>query len=634
MKKTTIFLALALLAVMISCKRDFLDVVPDNIATLDNAFANRNEAEKYLFTCYSYLPADNNIYQNPAMLGSDEFWTYWPITSLSQLPVNPQLIARGNQSVTTPYINFWDGKEGGNPIFRALRDCNIFLDNVQKVPDLDPSKKMIWTGEVQFLKAYYHFYLLRMYGPIPIIDKNLPITATTEEVRVKRDPVDKVVDYIANLLDTAAANLPLTIQNRSSELGHITRPIALSIKAKLLVLAASPQFNGNSDYANLKNADGTALVNTTYNVQKWKRAADACKQAIDVCTSAGIQLFKFTSIISMPDRLKTEMSIRNSVCQPWNQELIWGYTNNDGSALQRQAMPRVDPSRSINESPLGQLAPTMRLAELFYTKNGVPINEDKTWDFSSRYDLKAGTAADQGYLQNGYTTASLHFDREPRFYADLGFDGSVWYMENTTPANPWLIQAKSGQAQSRKLAFGYSITGYFAKKLASWKFVIQDGQGFTTENYPWPLMRLSDLYLLYAEALNEAEGPSETVYQYLNLIRDRAGLQTVQSSWDTYSINPGKYRDQAGLRQIIHQERGIELAFEGSRFWDLRRWKEASATLNIPVFGWDIEQTDATGYYRPKLLFNQKFVAPRDYLWPLEENTTIVNPNLVQNPGW
>ena len=630
-KKTSIFLALMISILIISCKRDFLDIVPDNIATIDNAFTNRNEAEKYLFTCYSYLPQESNIYQNPAMLASDEFWTYWPITSLSRLPSGPQQIARGNQSLTFPLLNYWDGESDGKAIYRALRDCNIFLEHIDQVPDLDPARKTIWAGEVQFLKAYYHFYLLRMYGPIPIIDKNLPITASTEEVRVRREPVDKVVDYIANLIDTAAAKLPIAIQNRSSELGHITRPIALSIKARVLTMAASPQFNGNSDYSGLKNPDGSALVNTTYSVQKWQRAAEACRLAIESCERAGLSLYRFNSVVSnLSDKLKTEMSIRNSVCEPWNQELIWGFTNGTGSGIQLQAMPRLDLSRSGNESTLGQLAPTLRMAELFYTKNGVPINEDKNWDFSNRYNLKVASVADQDYLQNGYTTAALHFEREPRFYADMGFDGSLWYMQNKT----WTIQAKAGQAQSRRAAFGYSITGYYSKKLVNWKFVIQDGLSFTQEQYPWPIMRLSDLYLLYAETLNEASGPSEQVYQYLNRVRERAGLLSVQSSWDTYSTNPGKYRDQIGLRQIIHQERGIELAFEASRFWDLKRWKEASSTLNNGVYGWDIEQTDATGYYRPKLLFNQKFVAPRDYLWPIKESNTIVNPNLVQNPGW
>ncbi|MEJ2881418.1 RagB/SusD family nutrient uptake outer membrane protein [Pedobacter sp. GR22-6] len=631
MKQKSIFLAFFIFILASSCKRDYLDIVPDNIATIDNAFTNRIEAEKYLFTCYSYLPQESYIYENPGMLASDEFWTYWPITPLSRLPENPQMIARGNQSLVEPLLNYWDGAQGGKALYKALRDCNIFLEHVNEVPDLDPSQKAIWTGEVEFLKAYYHFYLLRMYGPIPIIDKNLPITASTEEVRVKREPIDKVVSYITELMDTAAAKLPNLIQNRSSELGHITRPIALSIKARVLVMAASPLFNGNADYAGLKNSDGTVLFNPTYSKEKWSNAAQACKAAIENCNTAGITLYNFNSSLSnISARLVQEMSIRNSVCEPWNQELIWGFTNGTGSGIQLQSMPRLDPARSGNEITLGQLAPTMRMAEMFYTKNGVPISEDKDWDFSNRYSLRTATAADQDYLQNGYTTAGLHFDREARFYANMSFDGGMWYMQNKT----WTVQAKSGQDQSRRAAFGYSATGYFTKKLVNWKFVIQDGLAYSQEQYPWPVIRLSDLYLMYAEAVNEADGPSETVYQYLNLVRARAGLASVQESWSQHSTRPDKYMDQAGLREIIHQERGIELSFEGSRFWDLKRWKEASTSLNSGVYGWDIEQTDAVNYYRRKLLFNQKFTAPRDYLWPIRENNMVVNPNLVQNPGW
>jgi len=618
------------MAIASSCKNDFLDVVPDNVATIDNAFTNRNEAEKYLFTCYSYLPNESDIYANPAFLAGDELWTYWPITSLSRLPVDPQQIARGNQNIVDPLLNYWDGTRSGRPLFRALRDCNIFLDNVDKVADLDPVMKARWIGEVQFLKAYYHFYLLRMYGPIPIIDKNLPISASTEEVRVKREPVDKVADYIVTLLDTAASNLPLKIINRSSELGHITKPIALSLKAKVLVMAASPLFNGNTDYTQMKNADGTALFNAQYDVQKWVKAANACKEAITQCESAGISLYEFNSnLVNIPDTLKREMSIRNSIAERWNSEVIWGYSSASLAGIQLQAMPRLDAAKSTNESTLGQLAPTLKMAELFYTKNGVPINEDKEWNYAERYSLKRAEGNDKNYIQNAYTTAYLHFNREPRFYADLAFDGSVWYMQNGT----WTIKAKSGQAQSRKSAFGYSATGYFTKKLVNWKFVIQDGQAYSTETYPWPMIRLSDLYLLYAEALNESDKPYAEALEYVNKVRNRAGLQSVEASWTNFSTNPTKFTTKEGLREIIHRERLIELAFEGQRFWDLRRWKE-TATLNSAVNGWDIDQADEAAYYRPKLLFSQKFTAPRDYFWPVKENNIIVNPNLVQNPGW
>src|SRR5205085_1559754 len=107
-----------------------------------------------------------------------------------------------------------------------------------------------------------------------------------------------------------------------------------------------------------------------------------------------------------------------------------------------------------------------------------------------------------------------------------------------------------------------------------------------------------DLYLLYAEAQNEAAGPSEQVYTYLDKVRARAGLGGVVTTWNLYSNNPGKPLSKEGLRSIIHQERLIEMAFEGSRLWDLRRWKEAAAELNKPITGWDRTQSAPADYYR------------------------------------
>lgn len=625
-----IVFALILAGAVASCKNDYLDIVPDNVATIENAFANRNEAEKYLFTCYSFLPQDNDIYENPAMLGGDEMWTYWPITNLSRLPVEPQNIARGNQGKVDPKLNFWDGAVSGKPLFRGIRECNIFLDNVDKVIDLDPSMKERWISEVKFLKAYYHFYLFRMYGPIPVIDVNLPIDATTEQVRVRRQHVDSVVNYMVNLLDVAAEGLPLEIQNRASELGRITKPIALALKAKVLVTAASPLYNGDADFSALKDKQNNTLFPTTASSQKWMRAAVACQAAIEACNRANIRLYTFDNIlVNVNDSIRREMSIRNSVSERWNSEIIWGGTMG-GSGIQQQALPRLDAARPGNEQTYGQIAPTMKMAEIFYSDKGVPISEDVTWNFGDRYALRTATAAEKNYVQEGYTTIGLHFNREPRFYANIAFDGGLWYMQNGT----WKVQAKSGQLQSRKAAFGYSITGYFPKKLANWKFVIQDGQSYSLEQYAWPVIRLADLYLLYAEALNESAGPSADAYFYINEVRKRAGLKSVEESWSSYSSNPTKYTTKEGLRSIIHTERAIELAFEGSRFWDLRRWKKAAEVMNAPIYGWDIEQSDATAYYRKKLLFNQRFVAPRDYFWPIREYDLIVNPNLVQNIGW
>jgi hypothetical protein len=195
------------------------------------------------------------------------------------------------------------------------------------------------------------------------------------------------------------------------------------------------------------------------------------------------------------------------------------------------------------------------------------------------------------------------------------------------------IQSKIGQYSGKKQSRLYSITGYYNKKVVNWNMVVSATSGASYESYPWPIMRLSDLYLLYAESLCENNKLTEAL-PYLNAIRARAGLPTVEDSWTNHSKFPDKYKNQTGLRDIIHHERGIEMAFEGSRFWDLRRWKTASKELNSAIYGWDIVQESYEDYNNRVLLFNQKFIAPRDYFWPIKEYDIQINPNLVQNLGW
>ena len=140
-----------------------------------------------------------------------------------------------------------------------------------KVPDMMEEEKRRWAAEVKFLKAYYHFYLLRAYGPIPIMRENLPISASGDEVRVYRRPVDEVFDYIIELIDESLINLSETIRDEHTELGRITLPIALGAKAKILVYAASPLFNGNKDYQGFKNQDGEDFFNSEYDLRSGRR---------------------------------------------------------------------------------------------------------------------------------------------------------------------------------------------------------------------------------------------------------------------------------------------------------------------------------------------------------------------------
>jgi hypothetical protein len=641
MKKLTVFKSMVVSGLLFFQSCNYLDVVPDNAPTIDNAFTMRSEAIKYLATCYSYLPNDGEPTINPAFMAGDELWLDYPTRSINGTNWN---IARGNQSVTDPYVNYWDGHIINNvrerSMFNAIRDCNIFLENIQnpeKVRDMTQDERTTWEGEVLFLKAYYHFMLMRHYGPIPIMDVNVPVTAPIEETQVKRQPIDQVADYIVKVLDEAASKLPSAVQSPVTDLGHITKPIALGIKAKVLLYAASPLFNGNTDYATFKNVDGTLFFNQSFQAEKWRKAAQAAKEAIVACEELGMNLYEFpTPVRPLSNTTMIQMSIRNAVTEKWNREIIWGNSNSRTWQLQYSSMAHIDPNNAGNNSVNGTLAPTIKIIEQFYTKNGVPIDEDKTLDFSNKNQLRAGTHDERFNNIENYRTARLHFDRENRFYANVGFDGGVWYMENSpsqTDENTWTTQLRLGLFGS---GVSVPITTYYPKKLVNWKFAFKDGNSSHIEEYPWPMLRLADLYLMYAEALNESEGPTADVFLYLDKIRKRAGLEGVKESWAKYAFNSAKPTTKEGLRAIIQRERNIEMSFEGSRFWDLRRWKLAAQELNKNITGWDRNQDKDHPelFYQEQTFYQQRFVAPRDYFWPIKESDLLVNPNLVQNPGW
>lgn len=620
----------ASILLMTACA-DYLDIVPDDIPTIDKSFNNRTSAERFFFTCYSYLPNPVNVWGNPAMFGGDEMW--WNIDQPNFANNVATFIAKGDQNSNTPYLNYWDGDSNVKSLFIGIRDCNIFLENIDRVQDLDEYERHQWVAEVKFLKAYYHYYLMQLYGPVPIIDENLPVSASPDEVRLYREPVDVVVDYIVGLIDEAMEDLPLQIMDMTNEAGRITQPIALSIKAKALVWAASPLFNGNGDYANFVDNQGCRLVDTEYKAEKWERAAKAIKNAIDTCLLAGHDLYKYIPTRQMSDTTAQKLTIRNAITEKWNKEIIWGSTY-DVTDIQKRCMCRLVSNNLSNGS--SEYCATLKIAEQYYTNNGIPINEDPDWNYENRYAVQKANEKDKLYIETGQETAVLNFNREPRFYAGLAFDRSVFEGSGKTTDNDrWHIHARKSEVSGFRSVGEHIPTGYFIKKLISYETVTGTTSGtFNAKRYSFPVVRLADLYLLYAEALNEMKNvPDAEVYKYIDLVRERAGLKGVVESWlkSSYANKPST---QAGMREIIHQERLIELAFEGQRFWDIRRWKEAMKLLNEPVQGWNYQGEGLDSYYTVTTYWAKRVFSTRDYLWPLKTETITINSNLVQNPGW
>ena len=634
-----------------SCKDDYLDVIPDNIPTIDIAFNNRATALNFLATCYTYIPEHANVVQNFSMLAGDEVWYY----AENDFYMNNETsfrLAKGMQNVSSPYLNYWEGGRGApHSLFNALRDCNIFLDNLVTVPGLEEQERLRWLDEVKVLKAFYHFWLLQMYGPIPIVENNISVGASAEETNVFRDSVDDVVNYLVQLLDEVieGENLPGVINYIYTEQGRVTMPVAKALKAKILVLNASPIFNGNEDFNSLVDSQGNSLVNQTYDPQKWVLAKDALFEAIESAESNGHQLYEFTQQIpingELSEQVIEELSQRAAITESFNSEIIWAYGPEWTGDLQMWCQPRwtADHSALFGYTKKSH-APTLNMVETFYSKNGVPLNEDIYWNYSERYDVVSTPLFDDNgenyhefYIEDNYSTAKLHTYREPRFYSTIGFDGGKWFSLETTNINniPYL-DAKAGALSGKQGFEIYSITGYFAKKLVHYENVISQ-EGSTIKGYSFPIIRLSDLYLMYSEALNEVkESPDSEVYEYIQKVRDKAGLDNggdLVNTWQLYSSNPSKPSSKEGMRDIIHQERMIELALEGHRYWDLRRWKLADEYFSQPIRGWNIFRPDVEGFYEVENIYYRNYLI-KDYLWPISQNELLRNPNLVQNPGW
>lgn len=637
-----ICIALLGLASLGSC--DYLDLVPDNIPTMDMVFQTRQNAYKMLARCYDYIPSQASPWANAGMSAGDEIWNIKPDTWYykNQTCFN---IAWGNQNANDPYLNYWSGGNDGSNLFLGIRDCNIFLDNINNVPDMPDTEKWRWISEVKVIKAYLHFYLLQLYGPIPFVDENIDVSAPLENMAVVREPVDDVVKKIVALLDEATSDesLPMYIQLRDTELGRITRPAALAIKAKVLLTAASPLFNGNPDFADFKNDEGISFINTVADPTKWERAKDACKAAIDAAHEGGHKLYVFDDIITMPisDTTRHELTLRATITSRFNQELIWGVGTKGVTDIQRICNPPLTTYQQGNclSTCIGMHNPTMNVVEQFYTNNGVPIDEDKTWDYENRYEVDVVPEGHQYYIEAGATTAKLHFYREPRFYAYVGFDRSKWFnQEVKDDKSSYIIRNKQNE-MAGKISHSYSITGYHTKKLVNYKRVLT--QSSNTEGactYPFPIIRLADLYLMYAEALNETmSAPNAEVYEYIQYVRDKVGLDketgSLVKTWERYSKNPNKPKTQAGMREIIHNERMIELAFEGQRFYDLRRWKKCMDYFNRPIRGWNIQGTTDADYYQMAYIYFRKFTL-KDYFWPIKLSDLYVNKKLIQSPYW
>lgn len=646
-------LLIFLLAGLTSCN-EYLDVVPDNTITLEDLFKSQEEAWDALAKVYSYMPRIDETHTSAWTLG-DEF--------LGRLDLNENTgnlrglrIMRGLQSPTDPLLGTWSGTGNGKRYYTAIRQANVFLSLIDRVPDMTDIEKKEWAAQVKFLKAYYHFLLVQQYGPIVIADDMITPDASEEQLSQKRSTVEESFDFILALMDEAIPDLKERITGTLA--GQVDQVSAKSIKARILLFRASPFFNGNQEYfGDFFNEEKQPFFPLTYDKEKWKAAIDAIDEAISACEQNGLKLYTYEGPVYIfdrevyaenPENVKRIYDLRFAVTEPWNDELIWGFSNlnyyNQGELGHSTNMRLPDGyGGGITNTPEYSwqwMAATYRMAERYYTKNGVPINEDLTFEADKKWTITQTPGANDpeykelaGIMQPGSETINLYMNREPRFYANLAITGGYW-RTHSVRINTMMYAGKDGGFNSSQHSTDYFETGIGIKKFVHMES--KSGHWARTVKYPYPIIRLADLYLMKAEALNEYnEGPNQEVYDAINLVRERAGVPDVETVWADASIvkSVNKHKSKEGMRDIILRERGIELAFEGSHFLDMVRHKRAVMEFSTPVWGWKYTGTTGADFFNLEVKQARRFTIT-DHLWPIDLNEINTNSNLIQNPGW
>lgn len=624
-------------AALTSC--NYLDIVPDEVATEKDAFANPKAAEKYLYSCYGYLPQSNAVPSCMDFSGDD---TISPFSQESYVK-----FAEGNYDAVNPGISYW------NTLFNGIRQCYMLKANIDGVPGLPHETAEDYKAQADFLIAYFHMLLIKCYGPT-ILVKELPKFDTPKENFLGRRPYDECVDWVADIFKEVAGRLPET--REGNEYGLATSTAALSLRARLLLYAASPLFNGNTDYADFKNVDGEQLINQTYDPSKWKRAADATKEAITLAEK-NYRLYEMPAgaLSSFPEPQDPLIrTLRFSFMDKDNcREVILAETRVSGAlGIQRKSIPW------LKGGGWNGVAPTMTMIDRFYTENGLPIEEDPAFDYNNRLDL---VTIPEGFIHGeaGKRTLRMHLNREPRFYAWVAFQNGYYECQTEKEKDAYAASFGAKRANGKKWLTGfmhnencglfdnrannYSKTGYLNKKGVHPGAAAAESGKANNYEYPWPVLRLAELYLNYAEACvgYDREGYPAQGMPYLDRVRERAGLKPVKECWANAKLHPiTSYADGQGgpdgqLMKIVRQERLIELYQENHNFWDIRRWKQGSEFFNVPVRGLNINATTLEDFAQIVDVPDQrKFDSPRQYLMPIPVGEVSKNPNMVQNPQY
>lgn len=502
--------------------------------------------------------------------------------------------SRQGNAIESYYNGAWNATNPNSATWGSAWDaisyCNLYLDNYLGLvfPDhkleKDYMDQMIkyrnYQWEVRFMRAYFYFQLVRQYGDVPLITRNLNAEEANNAPRVKADEIFAFIDSeCAIAKDSIITNYSGAYNSIENESGRVNNLGVLALRARAALYHASPLFSQGKTAEEKK--------------ELWHQAALRNKECIDECRKRGMRLASNYASLFATDNWQNSESVK---------EIIFARRVDKDNSFEKRNFPVG------MEGGQGGNCPTENLVSAYEMKNGLPIT-----DPASNFD-----------------PAKPYKNRDSRLGVTVAVNGEKW--PNYLPKDS--LETWIGGANSRSVTYG-TPTGYYLKKYVNGETKIS-GSGTTSTTHTWILFRMGQLYLDYAEAMLNytGSGYAMTEDDVLNMSAAEA-INTVRERAGQPNLPEGLGFDEFNKR--YENERFVELAFEGHRMFDVRRWMKAPElftnikVMEITKVGSEFTYTTVTN---PSYITKRTWAGDHQYFWPIPQWEVLKSGALTQNAGW
>lgn len=626
--KTIIYIcSIVFLLTSLNACRDYLDQVPDEKLSEENLFKSKDDVVKVLTQIYSayHDVIDFTAYPGQASDELDHNWSNY----------GPYYKDNGQFGPGTPIFNNWA------KYYAAIRTSIYFLDRLDECRDekMTDQDRTWWRGEAEFLLGYYYFLLFTQYGPVPLVTQNYKGQSLDAimEAGFPRTPADSIIRYIDRLLVSAASRLDTTFAT-PDRVGRANGTAAWLLRSRLALYAASPLYNGQVSPTNQKtythlvttNAIGENLLNNKFESERWKKAMDIALEAIKIADKGGFGLYKGT--VNGYDSYKKIFTYPRGGFP--NIEFIFYKQNN--SATDRG----ITHSLPVSWSGYSGVCPVMSHVNEYFMANGLMPEDDPEYAQASGFSV---------YDKDGFTINQYKkfMKRDPRFYANILYPERYSYAMLSGTQEDY--NTKWGGDTDNKILYfrpyAHSQDGFFSKTGRDYtstgflmaKFFSQTMTKQAKGDNASPNFRYTELLLNYVEAAIEyydAKGEQASshaeIFTQWDRIRARVGVAGVVEAYGKAGIPLTNKK----LRELIRRERRIELAFEGHRYFDNRRWLDAEREGG-PKYAFNIMKDKDDGFW-DEYVFETRYWDTNDklYFMPIPQSEIDKNSKMTQNPGW